>query len=40
MAKGYDPNVWFGNVERVVAEKLGQEPVRYVEQYFQILCCL
>ena len=25
-----DPNVWFGNVELVVSEKVGAEPVNYV----------
>jgi membrane-bound lytic murein transglycosylase MltF len=25
-----DPNVWFNNVERVAAARVGQEPVRYV----------
>jgi len=33
--RGYDPNVWFGNVERVVSEKVGQEPVRYVSNIFK-----
>lgn len=28
--RGLDPNVWFDNVERVVAEKVGREPVQYV----------
>ena len=28
--RGLDPNLWFGNVERVVLEKIGEEPVRYV----------
>jgi membrane-bound lytic murein transglycosylase MltF len=28
--RGLDPNRWFGNVERVVLEKVGEEPVRYV----------
>jgi membrane-bound lytic murein transglycosylase MltF len=28
--RGLDPNLWFGNVERVVLEKVGEEPVRYV----------
>jgi membrane-bound lytic murein transglycosylase MltF len=35
VSRGYDPNVWFGNVERVVAEKVGQEPVRYVSNIFK-----
>lgn len=29
-ARGLDPNIWFDNVERVVAEKVGQETVQYV----------
>jgi len=33
--RGYDPNVWFDNVEHVVAEKVGQEPVRYVSNIFK-----
>ncbi len=33
--RGYDPNVWFNNVEYVVAEKVGQEPVRYVSNIFK-----
>lgn len=33
--RGYDPNVWFENVERIVAEKVGQEPVRYVSNIFK-----
>src|SRR4051812_17134426 len=28
--RGLDPDQWFGQVERVVAEKVGREPVRYV----------
>ncbi len=27
---GYNPNVWFGNVELVVADRVGREPVQYV----------
>ena len=27
---GYDPNVWFDNVELVAAREVGSEPVRYV----------
>jgi len=33
--RGLDPNVWFNNVERVVAEKVGQEPVRYVSNIYK-----
>jgi membrane-bound lytic murein transglycosylase MltF len=29
-ARGLDPDRWFGQVERVVAEQVGREPVRYV----------
>ncbi len=28
--RGLDPDRWFGNVERVTLEKVGEEPVRYV----------
>jgi membrane-bound lytic murein transglycosylase MltF len=28
--RGLDPNQWFHHVERVVLEKVGDEPVRYV----------
>src|SRR4051812_32342746 len=28
--RGLDPDQWFGQVERVVAEKVGHEPVQYV----------
>jgi len=28
--RGLDPDQWFGQVERVVAEKVGREPVQYV----------
>jgi membrane-bound lytic murein transglycosylase MltF len=27
---GFDPNVWFGNVELVVGDRVGREPVQYV----------
>ena len=27
---GLDANRWFGNVEQVVADEVGREPVRYV----------
>jgi membrane-bound lytic murein transglycosylase MltF len=34
--QGLDPNVWFGHVERVVQQKVGAEPVRYVANIFAI----
>jgi membrane-bound lytic murein transglycosylase MltF len=34
-AEGYDPNKWFNNVERVVAKKVGQEPVTYVRNIYK-----
>jgi membrane-bound lytic murein transglycosylase MltF len=33
--RGLDPNVWFDNVELLVAEEVGQEPVRYVANIFK-----
>lgn len=33
--QGYDPNVWFRNVEVVVANDVGREPVRYVSNIFK-----
>ena len=33
--QGYDPNVWFRNVEVVVANEVGREPVRYVGNIFK-----
>jgi membrane-bound lytic murein transglycosylase MltF len=34
-AQGYDPNRWFHNVEYVVAQEVGREPVRYVSNIFK-----
>jgi len=34
-AAGLDPNRWFGQVERVVAERIGLEPVRYVRNIYK-----
>ena len=28
--RGFDPNIWFGNVEVLAAEKIGPETVDYV----------
>ena len=33
--RNLDANVWFGNVERVVSEKVGREPVTYVRNIFK-----
>jgi membrane-bound lytic murein transglycosylase MltF len=33
--RGLNPNVWFGNVEYVVAEKIGAETVTYVGNIFK-----
>ena len=32
--QGLDPNVWFGNVEVVVAKKIGRETVQYIENIY------
>ena len=34
-ARGLDPNVWFGNVERVASERVGRETVTYVSNIFK-----
>ena len=34
-ARGLDPNVWFNNVELVVAATVGQEPVKYVSNIYR-----
>lgn len=33
--RGYNPNVWFGNVERIAAEKIGRETVTYVSNIYK-----
>jgi len=33
--RGLDPNVWFNNVELVVAEKIGRETVQYVSNIYK-----
>lgn len=33
--RGLNPNLWFGNVERVVSEKVGRETVQYVSNIFK-----
>jgi membrane-bound lytic murein transglycosylase MltF len=33
--RGLDANVWFGNVERVVSERIGRETVQYVSNIYK-----
>jgi membrane-bound lytic murein transglycosylase MltF len=33
--RGLNPNVWFGNVERVTSEKVGRETVEYVSNIYK-----
>ena len=33
--RGLNPNVWFGNVERVASERVGREPVTYVGNIYK-----
>ena len=33
--RGYDPNLWFDNVEVIVAEQVGRETVQYVSNTFK-----
>ena len=33
--RGLNPNVWFDNVERVAAEKIGRETVTYVSNIYK-----
>jgi len=33
--RGLNPNVWFGNVERIVSEKIGRETVTYVGNIYK-----
>jgi membrane-bound lytic murein transglycosylase MltF len=33
--RGLDPNVWFNNVELVVAAQVGMEPVIYVSNIYR-----
>jgi len=34
-AQGYDPDKWFGNVEWIVASRIGRQPVDYVGNIYQ-----
>jgi membrane-bound lytic murein transglycosylase MltF len=33
--QGLDPNLWFGNVERVASERIGRETVTYVSNIYK-----
>jgi membrane-bound lytic murein transglycosylase MltF len=33
--RGLNPNVWFGNVERIASEKIGRETVTYVSNIYK-----
>ena len=33
--RGLDPNLWFGNVERVASERIGRETVTYVSNIYK-----
>ncbi len=33
--RGLNPNVWFGNVERIVSERVGRETVQYVSNIYK-----
>jgi membrane-bound lytic murein transglycosylase MltF len=33
--RGLNPNLWFGNVERVVSERVGRETVQYVSNIYK-----
>jgi membrane-bound lytic murein transglycosylase MltF len=33
--RGLDPDVWFGNVERIAAERIGRQPVQYVSSIYK-----
>jgi membrane-bound lytic murein transglycosylase MltF len=33
--KGLNPNIWFGNVERIASERIGRETVTYVSNIFK-----
>ena len=33
--RGLDPNVWFGNVERITSERIGRETVQYVGNIYK-----
>ena len=34
-SRGLDPNIWFGNVERIASERIGRETVQYVSNIYK-----
>ena len=34
-ARGLNPNIWFGNVERLASERIGRETVTYVSNIYK-----
>ena len=34
-ARGLNPNVWFGHVERIASERIGRETVQYVSNIYK-----
>jgi membrane-bound lytic murein transglycosylase MltF len=34
-SRGLDPNIWFGEVEPLVARTVGAEPINYVDNIFE-----
>ena len=33
--RGLNPNLWFGNVERIASERIGRETVTYVSNIYK-----
>jgi membrane-bound lytic murein transglycosylase MltF len=33
--RGLNPNIWFGNVERIASERIGRETVTYVSNIYK-----
>jgi membrane-bound lytic murein transglycosylase MltF len=33
--RGLNPNLWFGNVERITSERIGRETVTYVSNIYK-----
>jgi membrane-bound lytic murein transglycosylase MltF len=33
--RGLNPNIWFGNVERITSERIGRETVQYVSNIYK-----